>query len=573
MEQLKNLFLSLSMRQRITTGIVALAVITALFGAAKWNRERDFKLLYNGLSSEDAGAVLAKLKEGSIEYRLEENGSTVLVPSAKVAELRLQMAAAGLPKTGRIGFELFDQTNFGLTEFAEQVNYHRALEGELERSLISLSEVEHARVHITLPKDSLFVESRQPAKASVMLKLRLGSKLSAQNIAGICHLLASAVEGLSPEMVSVLDVRGNLLNRPRPANPDAAEPSEASLEYRQRIERDLITKINTTLEPLLGPDRFRAGVFVDCDFTSGEQSEETFDPSRSVMVTSQRTEDAAGTGGTSGTPGVASNLPRPPSRPVSSAGGTSRRTENITYQSSRTVRHVKLPQGGIKRVSVSLLVDQDVRWEGSGANAKRVLEPPPPEKLKAIRELVAAAVGFTPDRGDQLIVESLPFETTANWEPPKPDSPPPAQPGTLQLPAWLQKIVGQTNGAALIGAGAGVVLVVLALMLFLFRRSRNRKRARKQFEMTKEVASGQEQKSIEGDSRNDASMNLEAVLAQRAALQQKMNDEALSSLKIQPVSTKKTEVLARHIGDGAKKDPTSMAHVVRTWLNEERTSR
>ena len=573
MEQLKNLFLSLSMRQRITTGIVALAVIAALFGAAKWNRERDFKLLYSGLSSEDAGAVLAKLKEGSIEYRLEENGSTVLVPSTKVAELRLQMAAAGLPKTGRIGFELFDQTNFGLTEFAEQVNYHRALEGELERSLISLSEVEHARVHITLPKDSLFVESRQPAKASVMLKLRFGSKLSAQNIAGICHLLASAVEGLSPEMVSVLDVRGNLLNRPRPANPDAAEPSEASLEYRQRIERDLITKINTTLEPLLGPDRFRAGVFVDCDFTSGEQSEETFDPNRSVMVTSQRTEDATGTGGTSGTPGVASNLPRPPSRPASSAGGLSRRTENITYQSSRTVRHVKLPQGGIKRVSVSLLVDQDVRWEGSGADAKRVLEPPPPEKLKVIRDLVAAAVGFTPDRGDQLIVESLPFETTANWEPPKPDSPPPAQPGTLQLPAWLQKIVGQTNGAVLIGAGAGVVLVLLALMLFLFRRSRNRKRARKQVEMTKEVASGQGQKSIEGDSQNDASMSMEAALAQRAALQQKMNDEALSSLKIQPVSTKKTEVLARHIGDGAKKDPTSMAHVVRTWLNDERTSR
>ncbi|MEB2360650.1 MAG: flagellar M-ring protein FliF [Bryobacteraceae bacterium] len=573
MDQLKNLFLSLSMRQRITTVIVALAVITALFGAAKWNRERDFKLLYSGLSSEDAGAVLAKLKEGSIEYRLEENGSTVLVPSAKIAELRLQMAAAGLPKTGRIGFELFDQTNFGLTEFAEQVNYHRALEGELERSLISLSEVEHARVHITLPKDSLFVESRQPAKASVMLKLRFGSKLSAQNIAGICHLLASAVEGLSPEMVSVLDVRGNLLNRPRPANPDAAESSEASLEYRQRIERDLITKINTTLEPLLGPDRFRAGVFVDCDFTSGEQSEETFDPSRSVMVTSQRTEDAAGTSGTSGTPGVASNLPRPSFRPGSSAGGMSRRTENITYQSSRTVRHIKLPQGGIKRVSVSLLVDQDVRWEGSGPSAKRVLEPPPPEKLKVIRDLVAAAVGFTPDRGDQLIVESLPFETTANWEPLQPDSPHTAQPGTLQLPAWLQKIAGQTNGAVLIGAGAGVVLVLLALALFLFRRSRNRNRARKLVEMTKEVASGPEQKSIEGDSRDDASMNLEAALAQRAALQQKMNDEALSSLKIQPVSTKKTEVLARHIGDGAKKDPTSMAHVVRTWLNDERTSR
>ena len=162
-----------------------------------WNRERDFRPLYSGLASEDAAAVVAKVREGGSEFRLSDNGSVVLVPSGKVAELRLQLAAAGIPKSGRIGFELFDKTNFGASDFAEQVNYHRALEGELERSVMSLAEVEQARVHITFAKDSIFPESRQPAKASVLVKLRAGAQLSAQNVAAICQLTASAVDGLA----------------------------------------------------------------------------------------------------------------------------------------------------------------------------------------------------------------------------------------------------------------------------------------------------------------------------------------------------------------------------------------
>ena len=147
--------------------------------------------------------VVAKVHESGAEYRLAANGTTVLVPSAKVDDLRLQLAAAGIPKTGRIGYELFDKTNFGETDFTEQINYHRALEGELERSMMGLSQVEQARVHITFPKDSIFSEERQPAKASVLLKLRVGARLTAQNVVAICHLTASAVEGLQPEQVSV----------------------------------------------------------------------------------------------------------------------------------------------------------------------------------------------------------------------------------------------------------------------------------------------------------------------------------------------------------------------------------
>src|SRR5579884_788634 len=343
MDQLKQLLANLTVKQKITIAIVVIAVIAGLSSLSHWNHERDFKPLFSNLAQEDAAAVVAKVRESGTEYRLEDGGSTVLVPSTKVAEMRLQLASAGVPRSGRIGFELFDKTNFGASDFAEQINYHRALEGELERSVMSISEVEQARVHITFPKDSIFLESRQPAKASVLVKLRPGSKLSPQNVAAICQLTASAVEGLQPDSVSVVDMRGNLLSRPhRPLSPDDPDPSDAVLEYRQKIERDLLAKINTTLEPLLGADKFRAGVSVDCDFTSGEQSEETFDPTKSVMVTSQRTEDIAGTNQASGVPGTPSTLPRPTSRPGSASGGVTRRTENVAYQSSRTVRHIKI---------------------------------------------------------------------------------------------------------------------------------------------------------------------------------------------------------------------------------------
>jgi flagellar M-ring protein FliF len=167
------------------------------------------------MAAEDAGAVVQKLKETGTDYRLSDNGATLLVPSAKLAELRLQLALLGLPKSGRMGFEMFDKTNFGVTDFAEHVNYRRALEGELERSIISLAEVERARVHLTFQKESVYLEARQPAKASVILGLRAGAQLSPQNVMAVCNLLASAVEGLVPEAVSVVDTRGNLLNKPR----------------------------------------------------------------------------------------------------------------------------------------------------------------------------------------------------------------------------------------------------------------------------------------------------------------------------------------------------------------------
>jgi len=551
MDQIKRLLESLTWKQMLSLVLAAAAVIGALTVFSRWNHERDFRPLYSSLAEADAAAVLGKVRESGSEFRLSDNGSVVLVPSARVAELRLQMAAAGLPKSGRIGFELFDKSTFGMSDFTEQVNYHRALEGELERSVMSLADVEQARVHITFPKDSLFLDSRQPAKASVLVKLRPGAQLAPENVAAICQLAASAVDGLLPEAVSVVDMRGHLLNRARKASsPDDPQPSEEALEYRQKLEHDLLVKINNTLEPLLGPDKFRATASVECDITSADESEETFDPTKSVMVSSQKTEDTSVGAVAAGIPGTASNLPHPPAaRPGSGGTTVSRRTENISYQSSRTVRHVREPQGTVKRMSVSVLVDSDVRYEGTGAKAKRVIEAPPANRLKAVHDLLAGVIGLSAERGDQLVVETLPFESTLN-----PEQLPPAKPAPSPPPTWQEQFL--KNKIFTIGVGVGAAM--LLALLFVVVRVAKKKGPRGSVELPEELSAG-------SGASDPLQAQIENRLAEQTALRQKQETEALNALKLPP-ATKKAAVLAKHIGEQAKKDSASMAHVLRAWM-------
>src|SRR4051794_17906457 len=187
---MNKILANLSTRQRITILAVAIAIGAGLYSLVQWKKEADFRPLFTGLTAEDAAGIVQKLKESGAEYRLPEGGGAVLVPSSRLAELRLTMAAIGLPKSGRIGFELFDKVNLGATEFTEHINYRRALEGELERTMMTLAEVETARVHLTFPKDSVFLEAQQPAKASVLVRVKPGAHLSAQNVAAINHLVA-----------------------------------------------------------------------------------------------------------------------------------------------------------------------------------------------------------------------------------------------------------------------------------------------------------------------------------------------------------------------------------------------
>jgi flagellar M-ring protein FliF len=555
MGQYQKLFASLSLKQRISVGVAAILIVAAVYGFVNWRRERNFKPLYTGVAAEDAAAIIQKLKEAGTEYRLSETSGVISVPSDKVAESRLNLAAAGLPKSGRIGFELFDKTSFGATEFVEHINYNRALEGELERSVGSLSAVEQARVHLTAAKDSVFVESREPAKASIVVRLKSGASLLPPNVKAIQQLVASAVEGLNADDVSVVDTRGNLLSRRKTSPND--DSSDVLLERRERIEHDLLEKINNTLDPLLGTDKFRAGVTVDCDLTTSEVNEETFDPAKSVMTNSQKTEEVMTGSSVVGVSGISANLPHPPLRAGGPTSTTSRRTENISYESSHMVRKTRIPDGGIKRVSVSVLLDQPRHWEGKGAGRKLVSAPQPPETIKAVHDLVAGVTGFVQERGDQITVESLPFEATLQQEEPfEKESDGLTKP---KLGGWKESL---KNPAVMIASGAGAVLVVL-LGIGAFILGKKKKR-------TVNVDSTQAlgENSPAAIEAGVAGQKLEAALAQRTAEQEKADMAALAALKLPAVTTKKGELLTKEIRESIKKDSTVSAHVLQTWLHE-----
>ena len=232
-------------------------VAAAVFGMTKWQHERDFKPLYTGMSAEDAGAVVAKLKESGVEFRISDDG-TVSAPSSRQAELRLELASAGLPKTGRIGFELFDKANLGMTDFAEQVNYRARSRRRTRTSVRAIAEVEQARVHITFPKDSVFLESRTPGKASVLLKFETARNFLQQNSSESPIWSRARLRDLRRSLSPSWTCTDDLLSRPKNTQ-DGLDLSDEAIEYRRSVERDLLTKINSTLEPLLGAERFRAG--------------------------------------------------------------------------------------------------------------------------------------------------------------------------------------------------------------------------------------------------------------------------------------------------------------------------
>lgn len=571
MDQFKQLLDQISTRQKILIVIAACVVAGGLFFGLRWNKERDLRPLFSSLAADDAGAVVEKLRSANVEFKVADNG-TILVPSSRVAELRLDMAAAGLPKSGRLGFELFDKQNFGASEFDEQVRLRRAIEGELERSVMTLTGVESARVHVTFAKDSVFSDLRQPAKASVLVKLRPSAQLSAQNISAIEHLAASAVEGLQPEAVSVVDMNGNLLGKPRSTLDADSGASSASLEYRQSLEHDLLTKIRSTLDPLLGSEKYRAGVTLECDFTSGDQSEETFDPDHSVILTAQKSEDSAGPSSAGGVPGTASNLPRPLPPSSGGRGAVSRKTENVAYQTSRVVKHLKLPQGSVKRVSVAILLDQGVHWEGAGPSARRVLDPPSADTLKVVKDVVSGVIGFQQERGDQVLVETLPFDATLAV--PAPAAPSRTSSRQIQKPgSGLEELLLRLKSIPLVWliASGCALLIALVVISLLFRALFKKKDRKAQAVLTGGAqlpagATGAAQ--LPAGSEGEFQAKAMAQLAENRQVQEQAEIDALQSMKLVP-STRKSEVYKKFILDEAKKDPGRVAQLIRSWLNAE----
>jgi flagellar M-ring protein FliF len=553
MNQLTRLWKSLSNIQRISLFLVPLLLSAIGVAGLRWKHDADFRTLYSSLTPEDASTVTQKIKEAGIEYRLDETGATVTVPADRLAEARLALAGAGMPRSGRIGFELFDRTNLGASDFTEQVNYQRALEGELERTVATLAEIDQARIHITAGKESVFLDSRQPAKATVVLKLRSQGRIQQSSVTAIANLVASAVDGLGPESVSIIDDGGRLLNRPRASDGDA-KAAEVNLDYRQQLESELQAKLSGALEPLLGTGKFRTGVNIDCDFTSIDQSDEIYDPAKSATLTSQVTEESTGTGIAGGQPGTASNLPSPPAKATAGTSGVVRRTENNSYQPSRTVRHTVNPKGTIRKISTIVLLDHAVRWEGTGAKAKKIVTPPSAEVIKAVHDVVAGIVAFNEPRGDQITVESLPFESTLDAEPPMSSTP-----LNQKAPAADKK-----QQMMLLGGAIAVVVILLAGVLFVMRRSSKSKTTDT---APAAIAADPNATGALPASSGNLGSDMEQRIREGQQEQARLEAEVLNSIKL-PVATKATEVLIRHIKESSQKDPATAANVLRAWMND-----
>ncbi len=435
--QLQSLIAGLNRKQRMLLTVAALGAGAALLIFVSLLGRGDYKTLYTGLSRDEALSLTRHLANDGIPSQMSADGASLLVPSADLDKARVDMAAKGLPQSGRLGFEIFDKPNWAGSDFSEQVNYQRALEGELERTIQSLSDVEAVRVHLVLPHESLFSDQERLAKASVLVKLR-GSRLSEKSMNAITYLVSSAVDTLKPENVTIVDANGDVPILVHGGETDGAPPGA------QKFESAMAGKIVNTLAPVVGANHVIAKVTVEYQRGTHEDTEEVYDPKDQVVLTSQITADDGTDTTDQGIPGAASNVPtgqtqgspgKPANNTPAGAGAASSSSdssssadelpvgvtmENKTYAVGKTVRHTLRPPGGIKRISAAVVVDDAVETTYAGGKKQTKHRKRTPDEMKQIEALAAAAIGLSTARGDTLAVENLSFNVTPVEVPPAP---------------------------------------------------------------------------------------------------------------------------------------------------------
>ena len=413
---------------RLPLMIGASAAIAAIAALWLWSRTPDYGVLYSNLSDRDGGAIIASLQQMNIPYKFAAGGGALLVAANKVPEARLRLASQGLPKGGSVGFELMDNQKFGTSQFAEQVNYQRALEGELARSINSISAVDSARVHLALPKPSLFVREQKKPSASVVLTLHRGRSIDEGQISAIAHLISSSVPELSAKSITVVDQAGKLLSA---ANAGTRGLDVSQLKYAQEIEQGYIRRIEAILQPIVGAGNVHAQVAADIDFSIVENTDEKYRPNQepgSAAIRSQQSGESnqQGANPPGGVPGALTNQPpinptapiiapaaNQPNNPqqganVQSNGGASnvRKDGTTNYELDRSIRHVQQGSGGIKRLSVAVVVNYRGTMDDQG---KRTTQALLATELEQIKNLVKETMGFSSERGDSLNVVNSPF--------------------------------------------------------------------------------------------------------------------------------------------------------------------
>jgi flagellar M-ring protein FliF len=523
LKQLREFWAKLPTVKRVALLSVTTLVLASVLGVAVIGSKVSYGYLFTELTPEDATAISEKLKELKIPYRVEANGSAIMVPEERVHELRLDLAGSGLPRGGGVGFEIFDKAHFGATEFEQRVNLRRALEGELSRSIATIDGVQAARVHLVLPENRLFAAKSEGASASVVLKLRRGQEFGRAEVASIVHLVASAVPSLTRDRVSVVSTEGLTLHQP--------EAEETSLGMGRDDELlELTTKkemqVRTLLERVVGPGKADVRVHLDLDTSARERTEEHYEPSKTALRSEQKTEEATGTQGTTvtGVPGAQSNLPNTePAEPATEAalgGNVFHRSQTRNWEVDRVTQKTVTPAGNVARLSVAVLVD-GVYEEKDGAVAYR---PRSAEELAAFEALVKNAVGFDPARGDTIHVEGAQFaHLDDDIEPPPP-------------PVWRKY--------APVGAG-GLGVVLLAAVALLALRGKRRKRVLAELKAA-EVLSLEQAAAVP-----TAALEGAVIASLPSAEPEPLIDPRFATLEI------------------VENDPATAAIVLRRWLNED----
>lgn len=438
-ERIRQVLARLSGQQKIVLMVAIAGVIALLVASSTWLKQADYRILFSNISERDGGSIIAALEQMNVPYRFSDSGSAILVPGSKVHEVRLRLASQGLPKGGAVGFELMENQKFGISQFAEQVNYQRGLEGELARTIQSIAAVQGARVHLAIPKPTVFVREEMKPSASVMLSLYPGRALEASQIAGIQNLVAASVPSLAASSVTLIDQNGAMLSQLKSKLTEAGLDA-TQIKYVQELEANAIKRVEDILMPLLGKGNAHVQIAADVDFSQSEQTAETHRPNTTppdVAIRSQQTSESAnGSPSAQGIPGALTNQPPVPATAplttpaVPGPGGTTaanppipgqinaagiqatisnlgqpvstRKDSTINYEVDKTIRHTKQSIGSIKRLSAAVVINHR-------KDAKGAMKPLADAELKQINELVKEAMGFNKERGDTVSVANAAF--------------------------------------------------------------------------------------------------------------------------------------------------------------------
>lgn len=523
-------------------GALLVALIIAL---ALWNRAPEYKVLFTNLSERDGGAIMGALNQMNVPYRFAEGSAALMVPADKVHETRLALASQGLPRGGSVGFELLDDSKFGVSQFTEQVNFQRALEGELARSIEAVQAVQSARVHLAMPKQSVFVRNRQAPSASVLLNLFPGRTLDDTQVAAVAHLVSSSVPDLTVANISIVDQYGRLLSLPEG---EGRGMDAGQMRQVRDIEQSYAQRIEALLTPLLGPGNARAQVSAELDFSRREETSEVYrpneDPNQAAIRSRQTSESLQrGPGLAQGVPGALTNQPpvdpvapvvNPPAQnaagnaqgadqnaaetALAALPGNERRDATTNYELDRTITHLQHAVGTVSRLSVAVIVNHIPDAEGNP-------QPLPAEQLEQLRNLVREAIGFSTERGDSLSLMNSPFAT----------------PAEIELPWWQNPMyvdLAKTAGGWLL------FLLIAAWLWFGVGRPLLRRHV-----AAGDAPAGSADAPVQDEDEREAEENAAAAVRAR---QQSRYEENLQT--------------AREL---AAKDPRAVAAVLRTWIEKD----